>query len=255
MQARLVPVLTVTSILLFLGSPVAAQTAPPVQVAAVPVRGPGVHDEMFAPPGQPRVRYALSIPRGYSAARPVPLVLALHFGGNPNGAALGLVNVLVGPALADLGAIIVAPETMDRGWSSAANERAVPVLLDAVQAAYRIDARRVVVTGFSMGGAGTWHFASRFPERFSAAVPMAGRPPADIGAWSMPVLAIHSRNDEVVPIGPAEARIKALKSAGVDAEMIALTGIAHHETSRFTEGLRRAIPWLRDTWKKQESGR
>ena len=58
------------------------------------------------------------------------------------------------------------------------------------------------MTGFSMGGAGTWHFASRFPERFSAAIPMAGRPPADIGAWKMPVLAIHSRSDEVVPIAP-----------------------------------------------------
>jgi predicted peptidase len=210
---------------------------------------------MFAPPGQPRVRYALSIPPGYSPERPVPLVLALHFGGNPNGAALGLVNVLVGPALADLGAILVAPETMDRGWNSAANERAVMALLDAVQATYRVDARRVVVTGFSMGGAGTWHFASRFPDRFSAAVPMAGRPPEDIGVWKMPVLAIHSRNDEVVPIAPTEARIKALKGAGVRAELIVLNGIAHYETSRFADGLRRAIPWLRDTWKKLEARR
>ena len=167
---------------------------------------------------------------------------------------LGLIKVLVGPALADLGAIIVAPETLDRGWTSADNERAVVALLDAVQATYRVDPRRVVVTGFSMGGAGTWHFASRFPERFSAAIPMAGRPPADIGAWKMPVLAIHSRSDEVVPIAPTEARIKALKDAGVRAELIVLNGIAHHETYRFADGLRRALPWLRDTWKKLEAG-
>ena len=105
------------------------------------------------------------------------LGLALR-GGNPDGAALGLMKVLVVPGLSDLGAIMVAPETMDRAWDTTANERAVIALLDAVQTAYRIDARRVVVTGFSMGGAGTWHFAARFPERFSAAVPMAGRPPA-----------------------------------------------------------------------------
>jgi len=239
-------------LVLGIGSSAIAQT---VAAGQVPVRGAGVHDEMFAPPGQPRIRYALSIPRGYSAARPVPLVLALHFGGNPSGAALGLVNVLVGPALVDLGAIIVAPESMDRGWNSTANERAVTALLDAVQASYRVDTRRVVVTGFSMGGAGTWHFASRFPGRFSAAMPMAGRPPDDLAAWKMPVLAIHSRNDEVVPIGPAEARIKELKSSGVRAEMIVLTGIAHHETHRFADGLRRAVPWLRDTWKMQEAGR
>lgn len=254
MRTSVPGVLKVISMLLVLGvgPSAAAQTVAPGQV---PVREPGIHDEMFAPPGQPRVRYALSVPRGYSASRPVPLILALHFGGNPNGAALGLVTVLVGPALADLGAIIVAPETMDRGWNSAANERAVTALLDAVQASYRIDTRRVVVTGFSMGGAGTWHFASRFPERFSAAIPMAGQPLADIGAWKMPVLAIHSRDDEVVPIGPAEARIKELKSAGVRAEMIVLTGIAHYETPRFADGLHRAVPWLRDTWKMLEGAR
>lgn len=244
----------VISMLLVLGVAPAAM-AQDVATGRVPVRGPGVHDEMFAPPGQPRVRYALSIPGAYSASRPVPLVLALHFGGNPSGAALGFMNVLVDPALAGLGAIIVAPETTGRGWNSVANERAVTALLDAVQSAYRIDTHRVVVTGFSMGGAGTWHFAKRFPERFSAAIPMAGQPPADVGAWTVPVLAIHSRNDEVVPIGPAEARIQALKTSGVPAEMMVLTGIAHYETARFADGLRRAIPWLRDTWKRQEASR
>jgi len=41
----------------------------------------------------------------------------------------------------------------------------------------------------------------------------------------------------------------------VRAEMIVLTGIKHYETARFGDGLRRAIPWLRDTWKQQEAGR
>ena len=224
-------------------------------VGQVPVRAPGLHDEMFSPPGQPRVRYALSIPNGYSASRPVPLVLALHFGGNPSGAALGLMKVLVVPGLSDLGAIIVAPETMERGWNTLANERAVIALLDAVQVAYRTDTRRVVVMGFSMGGAGTWHFASRFPERFSAAIPMAGRPPAEVGAWNMPILAIHSRADASVPIGPAEARIRQLQNRGVRADMITVDGIPHYETGRFAETLRRAVPWLRATWKQLESQR
>ena len=247
-------VLKVLSMMLALGYASSTWAQEP-GVGQVPVRGPGLHDEMFSPAGQPRVRYALSVPKGYIATHPVPLVLALHFGGNPDGAALGLMKVLMVPGLSDLGAIIVAPETMDRAWNTTANERSVIALLDAVQAAYRIDARRVVVAGFSMGGAGTWHFAMRFPERFSAAVPMAGRPPVEIGAWNMPVLAIHSRADETVPIGPAEARIRALKSIGVRADMIVVEGIPHYETARFAEPLRRAVPWLRDTWRKQESQR
>ena len=245
-------VLKVLSMMLALGYASFAW-AQDLAVGQVPVRGPGLHDEMFSPPGQPRVRYALSVPKGYTASRPVPLVLALHFGGNPDGAALGLMKVLVVPGLSDLGAIMVAPETMDRAWDTTANERAVIALLDAVQTAYRIDARRVVVTGFSMGGAGTWHFGRAFPDRFTAAVPMSGQPPADAGAWSMPVLAIHSRDDEVVPIGPAEARISALKAAGVRADIIVLQGVTHYETARFADALKRAVPWLRETWTRQEA--
>jgi fermentation-respiration switch protein FrsA (DUF1100 family) len=64
----------------------------------------------------------------------------------------------------------------------------------------------------------------------------------------MPVFAVHSRDDEVVPIGPAEARIAELKKSGVRAEIVVLTGISHGQTSRFADGLRKAVPWLRELW-------
>lgn len=245
---RIPPSLTLTFLLAALiAGPCAvfAQTTP----GQVPLLPPGIHDQMFERDAEPRVRYAISIPKGYAPSRPVPLVLALHFGGNPHGAALGLLKVLVAPAFEELGAVIVAPETTGGAWSSPANERAVTALLDAIEARYAIDRRRVAVTGFSMGGAGTWHFAGRFPDRFSAAVPVAGRPPASLDGWKTPVLAVHSRQDEVVPIEPAEARIGELRKAGVRAEMVVVTGIAHYETARFAEPLRRAVRWLRDTWK------
>ncbi len=116
-------------------------------------------------------------------------------------------------------------------------------------ASYSIDAKKVLVTGFSMGGAGVWHFAGKYPDRFSAAVAVAGRPPESAAGWRVPILAVHSRNDEVVPIGPAETRIAELKKAGLRAEFIPLTGISHYETNRFVDGLRRAVPWIKETWK------
>lgn len=39
---------------------------------------------------------------------------------------------------------------------------------------YRIDERRIAVRGFSMGGAGVWHFAVHYPDRWFAATPGAG---------------------------------------------------------------------------------
>jgi predicted peptidase len=198
--------------------------------------------------GELAVKYVISIPKDYSPSRPVPLVLALHYGGSPNGAAQGLMLGLVQPALAELGAVILAPESLGGGWDTRNNQRAVDALLDAVQASYSIDSKRIAVTGFSMGGTGTWSVVSRYPEKFSAAIPVAGMPPPTMGQWRTPVFAVHSRNDEVMPIGPTEARIKELHEAGVRAELVVLTGISHHETNRFADGLKRAVPWLKQTW-------
>ena len=228
---------------------VLASDAALAQPRQVRVFQPGIHLDNFPLSNGLTIRYAISIPKNYSPTTPVPLVLALHYGGAPNGAAQGVLLTLVQPALADLGAIIVAPETLGGAWSTAQNDRGVSSLLDAVETAYRIDTNKVAVTGFSMGGTGVWFFAGKYPERFSAAIPVAGMPPAAAGNWRTPVFAVHSRSDEVMPIGPTETRIAELRKAGVQAELVVLTGISHHETQRFTDGLRRAVPWLKAVWK------
>jgi poly(3-hydroxybutyrate) depolymerase len=221
----------------------------------IPLLKPGLHDATFVRAGAPPARYAISVPKGYSPMRAVPLVLVLHFGGAPEGAGAAILRILVGPAFEELGAVMIAPDSRGGGWSSPDNESTVNALVDAVQASYRIDARRVAVTGFSMGGAGVWHFAGKYPGKFSAAVPVAGRPPASMETWRTPVLAVHSRNDEVVPIGPTDARIKELRRAGVRADLVAVTGITHYETNRFVDALRQAVPWLRATWKDEQESR
>ena len=46
--------------------------------------------------------------------------------------------------------------------------------LDSVKERYRIDDDRIVVRGFSMGGAACWQFAVHYAERWAAAAPGAG---------------------------------------------------------------------------------
>src|SRR5688572_12387754 len=118
----------------------------------VPVLSPGVHNRTLPRTGESAIRYAIAIPAGYSSSKPVPLVLALHFGGNPAGAGSGVLNILVRPALEELGAIIVAPDSVGGQWTTAENERAVNLLLDGVLNSYNIDRKKIVVTGFIMGG-------------------------------------------------------------------------------------------------------
>jgi predicted peptidase len=222
------------------------------QAADSPALAPGLHSLTLQRANEPAIHYAISIPGSYSPPARVPLILALHFGvggGDADGAGRDVVQILIGPALAELGAIIVAPDSVRGNWSTPENESAVNALLDMVLAGYSIDTKKIAVTGFSMGGTGSWHFAAKYPERFSAAIPVAGTPPASASGWRLPILAIHSRNDQVAPIGPTETRIAELQKSGVNAKLIALTGITHFETHRFVDALRQAVPWLREIWK------
>jgi predicted peptidase len=217
-----------------------------------PVLTPGFYRLSLPRAEEPAIGYAIYIPDGYSPSTPVPLILALHFGvggGDAAGAGAAVVQSLIGPAFVDLGAIIVAPDSVRGNWGSAENEKAVTALLDMVLSQYAIDKKRIAVTGFSMGGTGSWQLAEKFPDRFSAAIPVAGRPPASAAGWRLPVLAVHSRDDQVAPFGPTEARIAELQKAGVNAKLIPLAGITHYETHRFSDALRQAIPWLREIWK------
>jgi len=232
-----------------LSFPAAGVAAP--AAGAAPALGPGLHRLTFQRPDGPPVGYALSIPANYSPSRPVPLILALHFGvggGGAAGAGNDVVEILVGPALAGLGAIIVAPDSVKGNWSTPENEKAVNALLDMILARYAIDQKKIAVTGYSMGGTGSWTFAEKFPQRFSAAIPIAGTPPESAAGWKLPVLAIHSRNDQVAPFGPTEARIGQLQKAGVNAKLILLSGITHYETDRFQGALQQAVPWLQQLW-------
>src|SRR5690242_21253910 len=67
----------------------------------------------------PSVNYAVWVPRAYHG-EPVPLILALHYGGDANGAGRDMTRILVQPALGELGAIIIAPDSLDGGWSTPA---------------------------------------------------------------------------------------------------------------------------------------
>jgi predicted peptidase len=164
----------------------AAAAAQPAGNSAVLTTG--LHHATLPQAGGPTINYAISIPENYSRATPVPLILALHFGVGGAGAAgagASVLQILVGPGLAELGAIIVAPDSTGGNWSSPENEKGVNALLDMVVSRYAIDKNRIAVTGYSMGGAGAWFFAEKFPQRFSAAIPIAAglRPPPPAGGF------------------------------------------------------------------------
>ncbi|HBX69104.1 MAG TPA: hypothetical protein DEH25_06910, partial [Chloroflexi bacterium] len=163
-------------------------------------------------------------------------MLALHFAGHgiPY---LGeqILTGLVEPALRELGAVIVAPDCPAENWTHPLSEQFIFELLDNLQARFNLDPGRILVTGYSLGGEGTWHFAGRFPGRFTAAIIMAGRPPEDYLTvdWQIPLLVIHGRQDERLPLHNTKEAVRRLEEKSVDIQLRILENVSHHETQYF----------------------
>ena len=210
---------------------------------------PGLHNTTIEVEGVGTLTYGIWIPRGYNPATQVPLVLALHPGGS-TGAYYGtqFLRGVVGPALQTWGAIIVAPDVPARRWANETSERGVLALLDDVIERYAIDTERILVTGFSLGGRGTWYMASRHPDLFAAAIPMAARSESDDAALvgNMPVFIIHARDDEVVPFGPAERLAQEMAERGQTVSFLPLEGVGHFQMG--AEPLRVAGEWVVERW-------
>ena len=210
---------------------------------------PGLHNTTLEVEGVGTVTYGIYIPRDYDPAEPRSLVLALHPGGS-RGPYYGtqFLRGVVGPALQDWGAIIVAPDAPDRRWANETSERGVLALLDDVIDRYAIDTDRILVTGFSLGGRGTWYMASRHPDLFAAAIPMAARSDSDDAALvgDMPVFIIHARDDEVVPFGPAEQLAREMKDRGQTVSFMALEGVGHFQMG--APPLQEAGEWVLERW-------
>ncbi len=211
-------------------------------------QAPGIHNRVLSPGGQ---RYTVLIPSGYNAGQPTPLILSLHYGGVVVPYyGRSMLEVLVQPALEDLGAIILAPEATAQGWDNAESEKQLLDLIVAIKANYAIDEKRTLVTGFSMGGRGAWYMAARHPNLFRAAIPISARPEENVAEvdWQVPLLVIHSVVDEVVPFEPVETTVRTLKEGDVQIELIVVQNLTHYETQLFVAPLRAALPWIREAW-------
>ena len=211
---------------------------------------PGLHNTTLDVEGVGTVTYGIWIPLDYEPEdEPRPLVLALHPGGSPGpGYGMQFLRGVVGPALQDWGAIVVSPDAPDRRWANETSERGVLALLGDVMEEYAIDRNRILVTGFSMGGRGTWYMASRHPDLFTAAIPMAARSDSDDAeqVGDMPVFIIHAREDQVVPFAPAEQLAQDMDERGQTVSFLPLEGVGHFQMG--AEPLRVAGEWIVERW-------
>jgi len=181
-------------------------------------------------------KYRVWLPEDYEKepGKSWPLVLCLH-GSGSRGTDLKNVTGDGLPRKMELGAkfpfIVIAPLCpAHEGWYAST----VIETLDDAMAKYRVEKKRVYLTGLSMGGFGAWETAARYPERFAAIVPIAGGAFPEIAPRlvKMPIWAFHGDIDPSVPIARDQRIVDALKKLNAPVKFTVYPGVDHDSWTR-----------------------
>lgn len=223
--------------------------------------------------------YRVYIPENFDPKKKYPVVLFLHGSyqwGEDNESQLtfglpammrpgGRVGVKLDPKSLSSFIGVFPQSRVGTPWSGEMAEYAVEAL-DQTVAEFKADPRRLYVTGFSLGGYGSWYVAAKYPRKFAAIVPIGGNikiperfprdyiekfVPTDMLALydakdphaafvkvvgPTPAWIFHGENDEQVPVSDARSTAATLKAAGVSVRYTEYQGAGHFVFDRaYTE--------------------
>ena len=92
-----------------------------------------------------------------------------------------------------------------------------------------VDKERIYITGYSMGGFGTFDIVAKEPKLFAAAVPVSGggNPATAASMKRVPFWVFHGDADTVVNVEQSRKMVEALKKAGGKADYTEIPGAGH----------------------------
>jgi predicted peptidase len=182
--------------------------------------------------------YYLFTPKAYQPAgrKKWPLILFLHGASGRNGPLAKIKRDCIPQMLENqerFGFLLAAPQCPKHTWWVAESERLI-TLLDELLEKHAVDPQRIYLTGWSMGGYGTWSLAADYPKRFAAIAPVSGA-----GFWwngfpqrarllkHVPVWAFHGSKDGEVPIVSTQEMVEELKVIGGDIRITEYSKLGH----------------------------
>jgi len=159
--------------------------------------------------------YLLYLPKEYTASKTAyPLVIYLH-GGSQGGNDLNKLKTYGLPQQIERGRnfefIVASPQCpAGKFWST---DNWFDSLYTELTINYRIDPKRIYLTGISMGGYGTWQTAVAYPDKFAAIAPLCGGCDDSTQVCrikNVPIWTFHGTADPIIPIDETERLVRRL---------------------------------------------
>ncbi len=179
-------------------------------------------------------KYMVYVPEDYDAGKSWPAILFMHGAGERGSDGVKQSTVGIGKAIRNnperFPCIVIMPQCPEASfWEGPVQELALGTL-DAAIGEYNIDDDRIVLTGLSLGGFGTWSIGSRCAERFCALVPICGGGiPTDGERYAKtPIWCFHGSADPVVPVKRSQEMVQMIRAAGGNVEYTELEGVGHN---------------------------
>ncbi len=210
--------------------------------------------------------YRVYVPKGYTASKPMPLVIALHGLGANEDSFFDSYERL-GPKLAEqYGALMAAPLGFRRDGFYGANlmsagdaasrkrveysEKDVLEVLRLMKANYNVDDSRIYLMGHSMGAIGTWALGSKYPETWAALVAFSGTgaPSLAAGMKAIPQFVVHGDADNTVNVSGSRTMVAELKKLNGNVTYLEVAGGSH--TDVVVPNLERAFQFMVSQKKK-----
>lgn len=197
--------------------------------------------------------FRIIVPSDASEINKRPLILSLHGAASNNAPEMHKsTSCLIEPGFKTLNAYIISPNSNGYFWFEPQNQTQILALLDLAKTYLSIDVDKVVITGYSDGGNGSWFYADYFSELFSAAIPMASsynpaRSDGEIPNIDIPLYVIHGEDDELFPITRTEGWVQLSINAGSNIEFVTADSLTHYNTCDYVSYLKDAALWLEET--------
>jgi pimeloyl-ACP methyl ester carboxylesterase len=184
--------------------------------------------------------YALNIPAGYDPSRRYPVRIQLHGGIDSRSDNRPRNNGEIG-ALAGAEQIYVIPYAWESApWWSNDQILNLNAILDSLKRVYNVDENRVVLSGVSDGGTGTYFMAMRNTTPFASFLPLNGfimvlsLHPSEEGRLfpqnlrNKPLFVVNGGRDPLYPASYVEPFVRHLKEGGVEIDYRPQPEAAHN---------------------------